>query len=40
MYSENEKTELVDKMIEFLESHKVYELMELVADAVATKEQD
>jgi hypothetical protein len=38
MYSEKEMDELVDKMVTFLETHNVFELMELVTAAVATKE--
>lgn len=38
-YSEEIMDELVDKMVEFLTDHEVYKLMELVATAVATKEQ-
>ena len=40
MYSEKIMDELVNKMVEFLENHKTYELMKLVTDAIATKEQD
>lgn len=39
MNSEEIMEELVDKMVEFLENHEIYKLMELVASAVATKEQ-
>lgn len=38
MYSEKEMDELVEKMVRFLEAHNVFELMELVTAAVATKE--
>ena len=40
MYSEEIMDELVDKMIEFLKDHEIYKLMELVASAIATKEQE
>ena len=39
-YSEKIMDELVDKMVECLEKHPVYELIGLVKDAIATKEQD
>ena len=39
-YSEEIMDELVDKMVQFLESHETYKLMELVAAAIATKEQE
>ena len=39
-YSEKIIDELIDKMVEFLEKHPVYELIDLVKDAIATKEQD
>lgn len=38
MYSEKEKDELVDKMVQFLETHDMFEFIELVTAAVATKE--
>ena len=40
LYSEKEMDELVEKMVQFLEKHNVFELMELVTAAVATKEQE
>ena len=40
MYSEKEMDELVEKMVQFLKTHNVFELMELVTAAVATKEQE
>lgn len=40
MYSEKEMDELVEKMVQFLKTHNVFELMELVTSAVATKEQE
>ena len=40
MYSEKIMDELVSKMVEFLKDHEIYKLMELVASAVATKEQE
>ena len=39
MYSDKEVEELMDKMLEYLKEHKIYELMELVASAIATVEQ-
>lgn len=38
-YSEDIMDALVNLMKVFLEDHEIYKLMELVADAVATKEQ-
>ena len=38
-YSEDIMDELVNLMEVFLQDHEIYKLMELVADAVATKEQ-
>ena len=40
MYSEKEMDELVDKIVQFLETHNVFELIELVTAAVATREQE
>ena len=37
-YSDETKDALMNMMISFLETHKIYELMELVVSAVATKE--
>ena len=39
MYSEEIMDEIYEKMIEFLKDHKIYKLMEIVADAVEYKEQ-
>lgn len=39
MYSEKEKTDLFKNIMQFLETHKVFELLELVASAIAMKEQ-
>lgn len=39
-YSEPIMDDLVDKMVEFLQGHEVYKLMELVTDAIAIKEQE
>lgn len=39
MYSEEIMDELYEKMTEFLKDHEIYKLMEIVASAVATKEQ-
>lgn len=39
MYSEKEKTDLFESMMRFLETHEIFELLELVASAVAMKEQ-
>lgn len=39
-YPEKEMDELVEKMVQFLETHMAFELMELVTAAVATKEQE
>ncbi len=39
MYSEKEKTDLFKNVMRFLETHKVFELLELVASAIAMKEQ-
>ena len=39
-YSEDIMNSLVNLMTVFLKDHEIYKLMELVADAVATKEQD
>jgi hypothetical protein len=38
MYTEKEAQELVNKMIDYLTSHEIYKLMELVTSAIATKE--
>lgn len=38
-YSEDIMDELSNLMDVFLKDHEIYKLMELVADAVATKEQ-
>lgn len=38
-YSEEIMDEIVNKMVQFLENHETYKLMELVATAIATKEQ-
>ena len=38
-HSEEIKDELVSLMIKFLEDHEIFRLLELVASAVATKEQ-
>jgi len=40
MYSEKNMDDLVNRMIEFLRTHKIYELMELVTAAIATREED
>lgn len=37
-YSDETIGTLVNMMISFLETHKVYELMQLVVSAIATKE--
>ena len=39
MYSDKACEELMDKMLEYLKDHPIYELMELVASAIATVEQ-
>ena len=39
-YSEDIMNSLVNLMKVFLKDHEIYKLMELVADAVATKEQE
>ena len=39
MYSDKKVEELMDKMLEYLKEHQIYELMELVASAIATVEQ-
>ena len=39
-YSEDIMDALIDLMKVFLKDHEIYKLMELVADAVATKEQE
>ena len=39
MYSDKAVEELMDKMLEYLKEHQIYELMELVASAIATVEQ-
>ena len=39
MYSDKKVEELMDKMLEYLIDHPIYELMELVASAIATVEQ-
>ena len=39
-YSEDIMSALVNLMNVFLKDHEIYKLMELVADAVATKEQE
>ena len=39
-YSEDIMNSLVNLMTVFLKDHEIYKLMELVADAVATKEQE
>ena len=39
-YSEEIMDELVDKMTEFLENHKISVLLDLVRDAIATKEDE
>ena len=39
MYSDKKVEELMDKMLEYLKDHPIYELMELVASAIATVEQ-
>lgn len=39
-YSEEIMNELADLMNRFLETHKIYELLELVEASVATKEQN
>lgn len=39
MYSDKKVEELMDKMLDYLKEHSIYELMELVASAIATVEQ-
>ena len=39
-YSEDIMNSLVNLMTVFLKDHEIYKLMELVASAVATKEQE
>ena len=39
MYSEKIMDEIVGMMVRFLKDHETWKLLELVADAVATKEQ-
>jgi hypothetical protein len=39
MYSDKKVEELMDKILEYLKDHPIYELMELVASAIATVEQ-
>ena len=39
MYSDKKVEKLMDKMLEYLKEHQIYELMELVAFAIATVEQ-
>lgn len=39
MYSEKIMDEIVGLMVRFLKDHETWKLLELVADAVATKEQ-
>jgi len=39
LYSDKKVEELMDKMLEYLKDHPIYELMELVATAIATVEQ-
>ena len=39
MYSDKKVEELMNKMLEYLKDHPIYELMELVASAIATVEQ-
>ncbi len=38
-YSEESMDDLYKKMVEYLEEHEIYKLMEIVSSAIATKEQ-
>ena len=38
-YSEKSMDDLYKKMVEYLEEHEIYKLMEIVVSAIATKEQ-
>ena len=39
-YDDNDKDGLAYELEEFLENHTIYELLKIVADAVATKESE
>ena len=39
LHSEEIEDEVYEKMVEFLEDHEVYKLIEILAGAIATKEQ-